>query len=362
MHLWIAVTAHGYGHLAQAAPVAWALFERDLELRITLQGDPDPAFAAGRLPPGFRQIPIASDPALPMHSPLKVRWAEGLAVYEAFEADYERYLKRQLRLFADDPPDVVLADVPWMPLDAARRLGIPAVAMCSLSWYDILIEGPLGAQVSSALRERMIDCYASAEVFLRPAPSMPMAWLPNGRDIGPIARLGFARRDELRGRLGLASDAHVVLVQFGGVAGLDPDDRWPRIDGVHWLAHGDGFGGRHDITAVADLHMPPLDMVASVDLLLTKPGYGSFAEAACHGVPVAYLPRTDWPEEGPLVEWLARQVPTSPLHPDYVRDGKIETIMRRLLDQPRSSPVEPSGVEQAANVLLGLAGSQGRAR
>ena len=48
------------------------------------------------------------------------------------------------------------------------------------------------------------------------------------------------------------------------------------------------------------------DMLASCDAVLTKPGYGTFVEAACAGVPVLYVARKDWPEEPYLVNWLKR--------------------------------------------------------
>ena len=56
-----------------------------------------------------------------MDSPLATRWSEGLDAYVAFEADYERRLERQLGLLRDLAPDLVLADVPWLP----ARCGAP---------------------------------------------------------------------------------------------------------------------------------------------------------------------------------------------------------------------------------------------
>ncbi len=49
------------------------------------------------------------------------------------------------------------------------------------------------------------------------------------------------------------------------------------------------------------------ELLASADLVITKPGYGTFVEAACHGVPVLYLERPDWPEAPALCDWLEAQ-------------------------------------------------------
>jgi hypothetical protein len=55
-HLFVSLTAHGYGHLAQVAPVVADLVRRMPDLRLTLQGDLDPGLARSRLPAGFKVL------------------------------------------------------------------------------------------------------------------------------------------------------------------------------------------------------------------------------------------------------------------------------------------------------------------
>ncbi|MFY9974763.1 MAG: hypothetical protein WAK53_10940 [Chromatiaceae bacterium] len=355
-HLLLAVTAHGYGHLAQSAPVVQELCRRIPGLRVTLQGDIDPEFARRRLPPGFTQIREAADVGLLMDGPLRTRWAESIERYESFEAEYAARLDHQLGLLRDLAPDLVLADVPWLPLDTARRLGIPAVALCSLSWYDILRECPLSHQVPGGLLEHMGAVYDSADLFIRPAPSMPMGWLTNGVDVGPIAVRRPDRGAEIRRRLGLPAHRPLALMQFGGFEGFDPLHDWPEQDQVHWLVQ--DLGGRHrrDASAVTELGLSVLDLLGSIDLLLAKPGYGSFAEAACNGVPVLYVSRGDWPEEPALTRWIRQQVPALEIAMIDLLAGRLEEPIAELLASGRSRPVEPSGIGAAADLIQPLVG------
>lgn len=350
-HLFLAVTAHGYGHLAQCAPVVEVLLRRVPGLSVTLQGDIDPAFARRRLPAGFTQIREAADVGLLMDGPLVTRWPESLEAYRAFEADYERRLERQMDLLRDLAPDLVLADVPWLPLDAARRLGIPAVGLCSLTWYDILQACPLRDQVPAGVLERMASAYGAADLFIRPAPSMPMDWLPNGVDVGPIAARRPDRGAEIRARLGLPPDRPLALLQFGGFEGFDPLQDWPEQDQVHWLVQDLGGRRRGDASAFADLGCNLLDLLGSFDLMLIKPGYGSIAEAACNGAPVLYVSRGDWPEEPILTEWVRQQVPALEIPmPDLVA-GRLAGPIAELLAAGRARPVEPNGIEAAVDLL-----------
>jgi len=91
-------------------------------------------------------------------------------------------------------------------------------------------------------------------------------------------------------RLDLPTDRRWVLVALGGFEYPLPVADWPRHDDVLWLE--------------ADGRVPFHDLLACSDAIIAKPGYGTFVEAAIHGVPVLYLPRPDWPEQPCLVEWL----------------------------------------------------------
>jgi UDP:flavonoid glycosyltransferase YjiC (YdhE family) len=358
-HLFIAVTAHGFGHVAQVAPIVHALCRRIPELRVTLQGRVSRAFVKARMPAGCRYIEQAADVALPMDDPLHTRWQAGLDLYTAFDAEHAHHLERQRTLLRQDLPDLLLADIPWLPLAAARDLGIPAVALCCLSWYDILAASPIGVLLPAALVEHMRSAYASADLFIRPAPSMPMAWLPNGHDIGPIAEPRPRDPAGLRARLGIQPDRRPVLMQFGGAGRLCLGDEQPLPADVHLLTPDAAVAERRDRVSVigsgqgdgGNLHL--LDALASCDAIITKPGYGTFAEAACNGIPVLYVPRGDWPEEPYLVDWLAKQVPTRAVSVEDFAAGRIAGPLQELLDSGPVAPVPATGVDEAVGLLAG---------
>lgn len=352
-HLFVAVTAHGYGHLAQVAPVLHELRRRLPKLALTLQGSVAPTFVASRLPGGFAHIPTPADVPLPMDGPLTTRWRDGLADYLAFDAEYPAHCARQRQLFEQTRPDLVLADIPWLPLDVARTMGIPAAGLCSLSWYDILSESPVGDAIPEGLARRMRDAYAGADLFLRPAPSMPMSWLPNGRDIGPIA--APETRDPARLRALSQRPAHerLVLMQFGGIGPIRLGGGPTLMDGVHLLSPDAGAEAcRDDLRVIGADGTTVLEALASCDALITKPGYGTFAEAACSGIPVLAVERPDWPESRWLVDWLADHVPVREVSAAEFAAGAIRAPLAELLATGPAAPVAPTGVSEAADLLM----------
>jgi hypothetical protein len=354
-HLFIAATAHGYGHVTQVSAVAHGLRQRHPKLRISLAATVDAGFIRERMPADTDVLDVALDVALPMDGPLRARWDDGLAVYSAFDAEHDRHLAAQRALLGELRPDLVLADVPWLPLTAARLLGIPAVGLCSLSWLDILRESPVGHRLPAALVAHLQDAYGGAELFLRPAPSMPMAWLPNGRDIGPIARTRPRDPAGLRRRLGVAEHTRLVLIQFGGAGSLSlPADAALPPD-VLLLTPVPSLANRPEARLIGPAAgagaFPVADVLASCDAVLTKPGYGTFAEAACHGIPVLSVPRGDWPEEPHLERWLIEQVPFRRVPLADFAAGRIAEPLAELLAAGPVAPVPASGVEEAVELL-----------
>jgi UDP-N-acetylglucosamine:LPS N-acetylglucosamine transferase len=96
------------------------------------------------------------------------------------------------------------------------------------------------------------------------------------------------------------------------------------------------------------------DLVASVDVIITKPGYGMFAEAAAAGVPVLFTARGDWPETEALVTWLQSKAHCAQITTDALRAGTFEKELSRLLTQGHYTPVVPTGNDEAATLIAAL--------
>jgi UDP-N-acetylglucosamine:LPS N-acetylglucosamine transferase len=97
-----------------------------------------------------------------------------------------------------------------------------------------------------------------------------------------------------------------------------------------------------------------LDVMASCDAILTKPGYGTFAEAACNGIPLLYVQREDWPESVHLVDWLRDRVPVRAVAADDLAAGRFAEPLRALFADGIAPPVAATGIAEAADLLQSL--------
>ena len=353
-HLLVDLSCHGFGHIAQAAPVVNALAGRLPGLRVTLRSKAPRNLLTQRFRCDFALIPQAFDFGMAMANAVTVQVEESADAYRDFHRGWLDKVVREAEQLAALDTDLLLADVPYLSLAAAAHAGVPAVAMCSLNWADIHAHYCSDRPEAPEIQQQIRDAYRSAVCFLKPRPCMPMPDLPNGREIGPIAHPGRNRRAEIDAGLDLTAEDRLVLIAMGGVAFRLPLENWQRIPGVRWVTQSSWQASHPDAVELEALGMDFTDVLASCDALLTKPGYGSFAEAACSGVPVLYLGRKDWPEEPFLVSWLERHGRCLEVDRAALERGEIAAALAELWAMPPMEPVRPEGIEQAADFLQGL--------
>jgi len=351
-HLYVALSGHGFGHLAQVAPVLNEWRRRWPRARLTVQSALSETVLRRRIGGEFAVIAGAADFGMVMVDALAAKVPESLTAYRAFHREWTERLAWQEQRLREASPDLLLADIPYLTLAAAARLRIPALALCSLNWADILAGYVQDAPDLAALREPMLAAYNSAAAFLQPAPSMPMPGLTNAQPIGPIAALGRDRRLEINRRLGLQGNETLLLMGLGGVDMRLPLENWPALPGVHWLTPPAWDVARVDMTSWAALDdSSMLDLIRSCDVLFTKPGYGAFTEAACNGTRVLYVARDDWPEEPWLSHWLIEHGNAVKISRQQLATGDLAEPLAALLAQPARPPVVPTGVSATADWL-----------
>lgn len=349
-HLVVAISSHGFGHIGQTAPVIDALRRRVPNWKITLRTAAPRHKLIERFGSGVAIEPAEVDLGMVQQDALRVDLQASAEAYRRFHRDWEARVEAEAAALRALDADGVLANVPYLPLAAADRAGLPGVALCSLNWLDIYASFFADLPEAAAILESMFLAYSSAQCFLQPEPSMPMAGLPNLRPIGPVCQRGTNQRQWIAERTGLGDGERLVMVSLGGMDLRPPVEDWPEFAGWRLVVPA-SWTSRHPSTIdFEDLDLPYIDALWSCDALICKPGYGSFVEAASAGVPVLYLDRPDWPEVPYLVAWLARVGRSAHLPQDTWLRGGFGTMLSVLARQGLSG-IAVGGAEQAADAI-----------
>ena len=138
---------------------------------------------------------------------------------------------------------------------------------------------------------------------------------------------------------------------MGGIAHSLPVENWPRLPGIRWLVPAE-WGCQHpDVLTIESFGLGFTDLLCSVAAVITKPGYGTFTEAACNGTPVIYQRRENWPEQDCLIEWLQANGACHEVDDDVLQTGELAPALAQLSKQATPQYPPASGSEAAARYL-----------
>lgn len=328
------ISAHGLGHLAQVAPVIRCLREARPGIATVIRSGLPRERLEARIPMPFVHQRVDGDFGYVMHNAIDIDLDATLVRYLDLHADWEGAVAAEAGALSNARADLVVSNVAYLPLAAAHAAGIPSLAFCSLNWAELFAHYFGRRSEAKLLLRQMLAAYRQADEFLRVSPSMPMADLSLARVIAPIATRGRPDRDRLLQSLGIASGSRVVLVAMGGIEFPLQPAAWPRMPGMAWLIAGGGDWGRDDVCATEGIGLAFPDLLASVDAVVTKPGYGIFVEAATACVPILYVPRGHWPEEPYLTDWLQHHARCARISREALQEGCFIDELEDLWQRP----------------------------
>ena len=297
------LTAHGYGHGVRSTAVMQALRRECPGVHLTVVSALPEDFLRDRL----RGYP---DGALVFR---RAAFDVGLVQFDSVRADIPATLEKVEALLARRPslideetawlhstaPAAVVADIPAIPLAAAARAGLPRIAIGNFSWDWIYAPYAGTAPRWQPTVDAFRADYANADILLQYPLSPDMsATFPRRLDIPLPSRPGRPRRAALAARTGADPARRWILLSFttldwtpaalARVAAI-PDTEFFTVRPLEWT-------GIPNIHAVDRGEFPFSDIVATVDAVLSKPGFGILADCAANGKPLIYADRENFAE------------------------------------------------------------------
>ncbi|OFX12651.1 MAG: hypothetical protein A2516_02415 [Alphaproteobacteria bacterium RIFOXYD12_FULL_60_8] len=352
-HLYVAISAHGFGHGAITVAVIHALRQRCPNLELTVRTDIPCSWLEQRLGGAFNSMSgDGTDFGMRMRNATVVDASASLRAHADLMHRRTELVTQEAALISAAQPDAVLSNVSYLIALAGKKVGVPVVGLAPFTWADIFARYCATSQEGQATLQFMIEAYAEMDLFIKPTPALPEILGPmNVKSVDPIGVVGINRRDEIMARLNLPKQTKLALLAFGGMDQGLPLSTWPVLNGWHWINGHQFSEPRADMSWGENLKIPFNDLIASSDVVVTKPGYGTFVEAGCAGTPVLTLPREDWPEWSPLMDWLSNRVPTLVLGTQHrIKEGQVRDALEHVSGH-RGQGALTEGAEQAASLL-----------
>ncbi|HEY3328750.1 MAG TPA: hypothetical protein VGK19_01910 [Capsulimonadaceae bacterium] len=354
------VTGHGFGHAIRTAQVLKALpADMPIIVKTTV---PERLFREELRGREFRYIHAEYDCGCVQPDSVTILKRESLDRYAAIAARNRTILSAEASFLRDNAVSVVVTDISPFPLEAAQLAGIPAIAATNFTWYDIYKPFVETAADESMLAEIAAQ-YGMATVALISGLHTPTTTLPFPvvEHVPLTARKGVRRRTELDTFLNghpspaISTSALHIGLLYMGTWGLDIDwDVVERIPGWRFVTYDALPRPLTNVTLLSRDQWIYADVVASVDAVISKVGYGTVTDSIANSVPQVHLPRRDFVEYDALVagmdlwggrvemseaEFIAGQWDTAlasalnvTMNPNAFRTDGAEVIARRIVE------------------------------
>ena len=361
------ISGHGFGHASREIEIINALRDRRPDIPVVVRtGAKRWIFDLTlRAPVDFQSAEC--DTGVVQIDSLRLDEAETVRRAAAFYAEFDTRVAAERDVLRSIRPPLVVADVPPLAFAAARAAGVPSIAIANFTW-DWIYEGYEPARFGAPDLVRQIrEACAHADLFLRLPMWGGFAMAPPDatRDLPLVARRSVRDPIETRKALGLPVDRTLVLLSFGGhgLKGLSPaafdtfGDEFVAVLTGHLemseAAHRSGRGViEFDEQALYDAGWRYEDLVAAVDVVATKPGYGIIAECAAHETALLYTSRGHFVEYEVLVREMPRYVRSQFIPQDALFAGQWRPYLEELLSQDRPEPADVTGAAAAAETIL----------
>lgn len=360
------ISGHGFGHASRQIEVINALRARDASLPVVVRTSAPRWLFDLTLshPVDFREGPC--DTGVAQIDSLTL---DAHATIEGAGA-FHRNLPERARVEAEGLgrplPRLVIGDIPPLAFTVAHEIGTPSIGIANFTW-DWIYEGyaewlDREPELLAAIRA----AYALADRAWR----LPMAGgFAAFRRVEPlpfIARRSRRAGIDTRRLLGLPLDRALVFTSFGGyglrqLAAAALPDRRPFVVVTTESAR---FGaassapppGVIQLDEDRDVYAHGLryeDLIAAVDVVVTKPGYGIISECIANDTALIYTSRGQFVEYDLLVREMPRYLRCAFLPQEDLIAGRWDAAVTEVLAQPPPPERPPvNGAEVAAEQIL----------
>jgi len=352
------ITAHGYGHGVRSCDILSALLKGTSGVQVTVTTDLPEAFLRNRVPyDGLTIRQGAFDVGMVQMDSIRVDVDSTLAQALQLIENRPALIQAEVEFLREVKADLVVVDIPSIPIEAAAQAGIPAVAVGNFSWdwiYSPFVERD---ERWRAVIELFKEGYRQVDLLLKLPFSPAMEIFSKQVDISLLAQPGQSCRENIAAMTGADLNKKWVLLSFTTLA-------WDEaaLQEVEALTEYEFFtvmplewSNHPNIHAVDRARVGFPSVLASVDIVVTKPGFGILSECVVNNKPMVYAEREDFIEY-PLLEKEIKRVlrnvhiPAADLYAGCLGSALVAVETAPVPQETLAS----GGAEQAAKLLMNL--------
>ncbi len=347
------ISGHGYGHAVRSIQIIQELLDLGVDVSIKTTS-PAFLFKEGLSRP-VKVISEGFDVGLYQLDNIRFDLKKTKEGLKKILASAEKLIEKEQKYFFAERISGVVCDIPFIPLAAAARSGLPSIGISNFSWDWIYSFYGKRDPEWLFLAETIAGYYREGSFLLRLPFFGEMAAFQRIEDIPLVARRSKKGSAEIRQTLGLPPDCKIGLIGFSR---LDLQDQ--AIRKITQMFPGYQFLIKYPLNwkspvfrRVEEAEASFIDLVCAVDFVITKPGYGMVADCLAQGTPMIYSDRGEFSEYPILVEGIKRYLSCCYMPKEALYSGDWEPYLQTICRQPRPQPnLRIDGAQVAAQQIV----------
>ncbi len=330
------VTSHGYGHGVRSCDIIRALIELYPELEIAIVSNLPLDFFENRLGKGRYEVRRGSfDLGMVQLDSIRVDVGKSLAGVLRLYERHNELVRQETEYLRSRGVDLVVVDIPAIPLESAACAGIPRIAVGNFSWdwiYSAFV--PQDARWEPVV-DAFKDAYSKSDLLLRLPFSPKMDAFPQVEDLPLVASPGRHRRQDIAALTGADSHKKWILISFTTLGwSEDALDNVERLGSYEFFTVLPLEWRRRNIYPLDREKVRFSDIVASMDGVITKPGFGIISDCLINGKPVIYADRSNFREYEVLEASIKKYLKNLHIPVEHLYRGEVGEAIEGLWRQP----------------------------
>lgn len=297
--LYTAITNHGFGHATRTASVLAELQKRSPEIKLIIATTAPRWLLEEYIEGDFVYHPRVFDVGVIQIDSLQVDREATLEAWQKIEAQRSDLIAHEVKFLQEHQVDLIFGDIPPMVAEIAKAAQIPCWMAGNFGWDFIYRDW--GGEFME-LADRLSDTYSHCDRLFRLPFAESMTAFPHIQDVGLTGARPKYEPEYIRHKFNLDSDRPTALLTFGGLSLQSiPYQNLANYSDWQFITFDRNAPDLPNLTKANCDRLRPVDLMVVCDRMITKPGYGTLAEALRVGLPVVCLTREGFLEAETLI-------------------------------------------------------------
>lgn len=331
------ISDYGYGHATRSLAIIRQLLKKNNDVKIIICN----SYALDYMRAALEKENLVSFRNVPTDIGYVLKSQSMDIDIEIMKIKYQKYLKQwdylieQEKFFIqENKVDFIISDITPIPFEAAFKLGIPSLGISNFTWFTAYQD-----VIEKQLLEPFKGAYNKMTYYFKLAGSKEPNWAnKENRKYEFFSReIDWDEVNRIKNLIDHTNgNRHVIYFGLGmkvDIGSLDDLPLWDSPDCI-FIVSSNVTVNKPNVYTIPHDYLESQNFIAASDLVISKAGWSTVAEAVCARKPLLLLDRQNMKEDQNTISFLKKHHLCKTITWQDLKEFKIdEDFMRKATDE-----------------------------